>query len=266
MPVMRRGEVVTVHNPNRDDFGSASKHVELLKVDEHYSYQHRNIFWQLASFLFYYIIIPIPALFVAAWCGMRLVDRRTVRRLGGCFMYANHTNWADIWIPYLLSFPKRAYIVTGPTAVSVPIAKHVVPMVGGIPLNTTPAGKEAFRSRLADLVRRGHPVAIFPEAHIWPFYNGIRDFSPYSFTYPVHDASPVVPYVITYRPRRWLKWRRPCLTVTVGDPIHPETWAGSANPKQVVRDKVHDFMCETVRARHSLAWVTYQIGDGAEPS
>ncbi|MCL2470724.1 MAG: 1-acyl-sn-glycerol-3-phosphate acyltransferase [Propionibacteriaceae bacterium] len=261
---MRR-RTITVSDEHEDDFGVASRHVNQRVVDETYPYIRRNPLWRLASALLYYVVGPIPVWLISKMYGMKIVNRSAIRKAGGCYAYANHTHWTDVLIPYLLAFPKRAYVVAGPTAVSVPVAKHLVPMVGGIPLNETVTGKAHFRQALDRAVKRGGVVAIFPEAHVWPYFNGIRDFSPASFTYPVRCSSPVVGYVVTYRPRRWLTMRPPRPTVTVGEPIMPETWANQPDPKQVLRDKVYQFMSQTARTKKSYAWVHYTTPDGPAP-
>lgn len=256
---MKRGQTIVVNNARDDDFGAAGRHVKSAVIDETYQYRGHHLLWRIAADFLYYVLVPIVALVLIVIYGVRFTNRAAIRKLGGCYIYGNHTHWMDVFFPFMLSYPKRAYIVTGPTAVSIPVVKHLVAMLGGIPLNTTRAGKVAFREALNRVVAQGSPVAIFPEVHEWPYYNGIRDFSPASFTYPVRTSTPVVGYVVTYR-RRWLKNRPPHLTVTVGSPVMPQVWEGAANPKQVVRDQVHQFMCDTVRALDSQAWVRYQIG------
>lgn len=254
---MKRGSVIVVSSPD-DDFGATGRVVKGRLIGATYRYRHSNVLWRLFSGFLYYVVAPIPAWLVARYYGLRIHNRRAIRESGGCYLYGNHTHWVDAILPYILAFPRRMRVVTGPTAVSVPVVRHLVALMGGVPLNTTVAGKTEFRAALTEAVRRGEAVAIFPEAHEWPYYNRIREFSPASFTYPVHDGSPVVGYVLTYRSRRWLKFRAPALTVTVAPPIRPEVWAGAADPKQVVRDLVHKFMCETVESEHSIEWVHYQ--------
>ena len=254
---MKAGRRVVIHDASSDDFGTASKHVDQRTVTETYRYQHRNPLWWLVSGFLYYVLLPPVTLVLMAVYGLRVRNRRALRAAGGCYLYGNHTHWFDVFLPYILSFPRRAWVVAGPTAVSVPLVRHIVPMVGGIPLNTTLAGKLKFRQELARDVARGGVVAIFPEAHNWPYYNGIRDFSDRSFSYPVRDGAPVVPYVVTYRRRRWRTNRPPHLTITVGPPILPAQWSGQADPKRYLRDKVYDFMATTVEREKSYGFVEY---------
>lgn len=254
----RRARKVVVHDQADDDFGVVSKHVRTRPIDETYPYTHKNLLWRLVSAFLYYVVAPIPVWVMSKIYGMRIHGRRSIRGLGGCYIYGNHTHWTDVLIPYLISFPTRAYIVTGPTAVSVPLVRHLVSMLGGLPLNPTARGKVVFREALDRAVKGGSPVAIFPEAHEWPYYNGIREFPPYSFTYPVRTSEPVVAYVVTYRRRR-VAWYPPRMTVTVGSPILPETWKGSSDPKGFLRDRVLGFMRDTARDLDSYAWIEYDI-------
>lgn len=102
-------------------------------------------------------------------------------------------------------------------------------------------------------VRRS-AVTIYPEAHLWPYYNGIRPFPDASFRYPLLMHVPTVAFVVTYRQRRILRKLPPRITVTVSDPIAPESVAS----KKALRDCVYDFMCRTVAAQGSYAYIQYQ--------
>ena len=248
-----------------DDFGTAGDVARVRVVDETYPYQ-RGRLWNLVADFLYYIVAPIPVWVISRVFGMRFVNRSAVRKLGGCYLYSNHSHWADVFIPYLLAYPRRAYVVAGAFAVTKPLARVLVPMAGGIPLNTTDAGKVLFREALTSAVDKGRPVMIAPEAHLWPYFNGIRDFSSRSFSYPVRTQTPVLPYVVTFRKRRWLTWRPPKLTITVGDPIMPQEWANASDPKQLLRDKVHTFMVTTVQARNSYAWIHYKPQENCPPA
>jgi len=263
---VKAGDRIVITDEGSDDFGVAAERVSPRIIDDRYPYQHRNPLWHLAAGLVYYVLLP-PVAFVLAFVhGVRVRGRRHLREAGGCYLYGNHSNWFDVFLPMILAFPRRASIVSGAAALSIPFVRHLVPMLGAIPLNTTPDGKAAFRTALDVAVRRGCPVAIFPEAHEWPFYNGIRPFSSHSFTYPVRTDVPVVPYVVTYR-RRWLSSRlKPHMTVTVGPAIPPSTWRDAPDPKQVVRDRVYDFMVTTVAEQGSFAWVEYVLPGDSLPA
>ncbi len=55
-------------------------------------------------------------------------------------------------------------------------------------------------------------MTIFPEAHVWPYYTGIRPFGEAAFHYPVATGKPVYTMTVTYQRRRWSDVRgSPCL-------------------------------------------------------
>ncbi|MCL2784364.1 MAG: 1-acyl-sn-glycerol-3-phosphate acyltransferase [Propionibacteriaceae bacterium] len=263
----KRIQVVSSHEEN---LSTAPRVIAERVIDETYPYHRPNLWWHIISGFFYYVIAPIPVFVVSRAYGMKFINRSVVRATGGCYLYGNHSHWTDVFIPYLLAFPRRAYVVAGPTAFSVPLARHVVPMVGGIPLNSTEEGKLAFRKALGEAVHHHCPVAILPETHLWPYFNGIRDYNDFSFTYPVRTEATTVAYVVTYRQRRWLKKRKPRLTITVSDPIKPAFWEDSQDPKKTLRDEVHTFMSQTCRDQSSYAWITYTLdsagGQGRDDS
>jgi len=260
---MRAGDTYTVHNSSDDDFGVPGQHIESVVVDDTYRYGHHNIAWRLMSAFVYYIIAPIPVFIMGKAHGLRFVNRRALSQAPGCYMYGNHTHWLDAVIPYLMCFPKRAWVVIGPTAVSVRGLRVLVEWVGGVPLNTTEQGKAAFREFLDEQIKRGGRVAIYPEAHEWPYYNGVRDFSSRSFTYPVRTSTPVFSWVVTYRKRPVFKSRAPHMTATVSQQFDPSLWVGADDPKGVTRDAVYQFMSQTIQQQKSYAWVEY-VADGSD--
>ena len=253
---MRRRRTIQVSSL-QDDFGTTSKLVQSKVMNETYPYLERSPLWRLVSAILYYVVAPIPAWLLSQIYGLRIRNRAAIRQLGGCYMYGNHTHWIDFLVPYLMAFPKRAYVVAGPVAFSVKGITNLVAMMGAVPLNNSEAGKVKFRQMLSAVIAAGNVVAVLPEAHIWPYYTGIRDFPSYSFTHPVRDAAPVLGYVTTYRQRRLLKFRPPTMTVTISPAILPETWQGQADPKQVVRDAVHNFMTTTIQSQTSFPWIEY---------
>ena len=46
-----------------------------------------------------------------------------------------------------------------------------------------------FRKAIAYRVGQNQSVAIFPEAHVWPYYTGIRPFSDASFQFAVDTGN-----------------------------------------------------------------------------
>lgn len=252
---MMMKRTVYYSDPIRDDFALTHGRIRKKVIDAAYHYVHRSPVWHFASFVVYRLIVtPLAELLMRVVYGLRIRNRRALRQIrGGYFLYGNHTHGlADALIPSLLSFPRKAFVVTAPDAASIPLVGRLVEMLGGMPL---PCDIGGMKHMLAAMQRRiaHHAVAIYPEAHLWPYYNGIRPFPDASFRYPLMMHAPTVAFVITYRQRRILRALPPRITVTVGDPIDPADVAS----KKELRDRVYRFMCRTVAEQNSYAYVQY---------
>lgn len=241
-----------------DDFAWSSGRIQRIPITASYRYEHAFL-WKVCSFFIYrLIILPVVYLAMKLFYGMRIRNRKALRKLdGGCFFYGNHTNgFPDAVLPAIMAFPRRAFVVAGAEAVSIPGIRTLVEMLGCIPLPDDLGGWRNYYNRLKGVTSR-HAVMIYPEAHLWPYYNGIRHFKEASFGYPMKMHVPAVASVVTYRRRRILKNLPPHITVTLSDPYYPENFGN----RKELRDAVYTFMRETVEREESYGYHTYLPAD-----
>ena len=195
---MRSERVIYYSDPLTDDF--ATMNIRTREVGPEYPFVRSGLLWKLFAFLLYYFIaVPLVFLISKLYLGLRFENREVLRQLSGTgyFLYGNHTRALDAFLPAMTAFPKKAYVVSNPDAVSLPGLGWLVMMLGVIPIPTRFSGMRKFIDAVSRRCREGNCVAIFPEAHIWPFYTGIRPFSDTSFRYPVKENLPVVAMVTT---------------------------------------------------------------------
>ena len=199
---------------------------------------------------------------------LRIENRKVLRELpGGYFLYGNHTNTlADAFIPTLLAFPRRANIVTAADTVSIPGVRNIVQMLGAVPLADTIDGTRQFLAAIHRRLERRQAVMIYPEAHIWPYYNGIRPFPDTAFAYPVREQVPAVGVVVVYRQRKLLRFLPPCITVVVGEPVYPDASLPPRSARRALHQEVYTFMCDTVARRHSYAHIEYLPAQDTQPA
>ena len=69
--------------------------------------------------------------------------------------------------------------------------------MGAIPLPTKISGMRKFYDAV-EHYHKSSNITIFPEAHIWPYYTGVRPFSDASFAYPVQMQAPVIAFFVAY--------------------------------------------------------------------
>ncbi len=247
---------------NDDFFG---KQLRGDPVGPDYPFVRRGAVWRVSSFIVYRIIaVPLTFLMGKILYGLRIKNRRALKKLRGTgfYMYGNHTQkMMDAYTPGLCVFPRKAYIVTGREAVSIRGIRSVVGMLGGIPVPDGIKAYAPFRSALKTRIGEKSAVAIFPEAHIWPWYTGVRKFSDISFDYPAESGVPCVAFVTTYRRRKIFKNRHPYLTVTLSDPLYPDPTLKRAERRLDLRDRVYAFMEETVSSPDNYEFIRYEKED-----
>ena len=162
-------------DPLTDDF--ARTHIHTKEVGADFPFVHRCFLWNFfAKALYYCVAVPIVFLISKLYLGLKYENRRVLRQLRstGYFLYGNHTRMLDAFLPAMTAFPKKAYVISNPDAVSLPFLQTLVTMLGVIPIPTKFSGMRQFLASVQQRCQEHSVIAIFPEAHIWPFYTGIR--------------------------------------------------------------------------------------------
>lgn len=247
-------------DPLNDDF--AGNNIQTRTVDGDFPFASKNVLWNIASFFLYYCIAaPIVWMITKLYLGLKFRNRKAFRRVRktGCFLYVNHTRDLDAFLPPMATFPMRAYTIAGADAVSIKGIRNLVLMLGGLPIPTVLSGMPEFLKALDLRYRQHNCVAIFPEAHIWPFYTGIRPYPSTSFRYPAKLNAAVVAMVVTYRKRKGLFRfaKKPGMTVTVSEPFYPDPNLPLKERQEKLREETYRFMKVTAAESENVEYIHY---------
>jgi len=231
-----------------DEFSTAK--IKARPIDRNYRYD-RN---PAACFFWYRMIATLPAiLYVKIALHQKTADtegRKALKafkkRGEGCYMYGNHTQaTGDPLTPNVFCLPKRVSFVVHANNVSMPVLGAINPYLGAIPL---PDDSEAFRNFSACIkgrIERGDALIIYPEAHIWPYYTGIRPFPDMSFGYPARSGAAVFCFTNTYKKRGGL--RKPAQVTYIDGPFYPDTDLPLKERTRKLRDQIYRTMCERAK-------------------
>lgn len=192
-------KILYYEDEGNDDFSGIER--KPFIVDKNYKY-HRGCIWRGCSWILYNIIMkPIAFLYMKLRFHFRIVNKKVLKdfKKKGYFLYANHTNIpADGFMPSLICFPKRVYVLVNSFNLSLWGTRNFMSMIGAIPIPTGISGMKNFKQKISDVVLNRDVIMIYPEAHIWPYYTKIRPFSAVSFTYPATLKKPVFTFTVTY--------------------------------------------------------------------
>lgn len=204
--------------------------------DETYPYLDDSLWFNLNNWLGYYLFL-YPVVFTVNRIknGLRIRGRENLRKwkneLGrnGAIAICNHCNRLDAPAVLNAIYANR-HIRIPMYAPNFNTKDHwYMWAVGGIPVPE--GGVEAmkrFNAAFDEFNRRKWWMLVFPEAARWDYYKPLRPFQKGAFTMAYKYDKPLLPCVITFRRRqgiyRWFgKADEPLLTVTIGEPVMPDT-------------------------------------------
>ena len=242
---MKEKKTIYYTDSLNDDF--AGNNIKTKVVDKDFKYVHGKI-WHAISFMLYYVVaLPIVWFYMRVILRAKFVNKKAVKKLGKTkyFLYGNHTGIIDAYTPNVISMPRKNKIIVGPDTVSIKGLKNLTQMLGAFPIPSGLGGMKNFMNALTHY-QKSYNFTIYPEAHIWPYFTGVRPFLDTSFSYPVKFNAPVVAFFTAYsKPKGFLSFlRKANVTVYVSDPFYPNPNLSLQDAKKELRDKVYNFMVE----------------------
>lgn len=245
-----------------DDFASLG--IKKKPLGDDFEYIHKNILWNTCSFVIYRMIAqPLVFVFVKVAHRQRFKNRKVLKtaKKTGAFIYANHTNMLlDAFVPNIVKLRKRGYILVGPDTTSIPGLKNIVEMVGAIPLGQTLSeNKEMLECINHRIAKNKGFITIYPEAHIWPYYTGIRDFKAGSFSYPCYTDTPVFAMTNCYQKK--LIGKHPKVVTFVDGPFYPDKNLPMKERKEKLRKQCYDTMVKRAKENSTYSYIVYEKKD-----
>ncbi|MBR5699496.1 MAG: 1-acyl-sn-glycerol-3-phosphate acyltransferase [Bacteroidales bacterium] len=223
-----------------------------INFDGTYTYLDKSLKFKFLHLLVYLIVWIVGFPVNRIRFGLRIEGREKIRRYrklfaGGMMTVCNHVHRWDMvcvlqamryrmaWIPmYSLPFNGKD--------------GFKMKYVGGIAIPDNISGLRKFEEAMNELHERRQWIHVFPESCSWKFYSPLRPFKIGTFNMAYRYALPVLPLMISFRPRTG--WRKlfgngePLLTIHVGDPIVPDTKASRKEETARIRDLAHRQMLD----------------------
>ena len=241
-----------------DEFSGIKRNT--ITIDDNYKYIRHNPLWKVCEFFVYRLfILPFAYIYIKLKFHHKVINLQAIRdyKKSNYFVYCNHTMLAgDAFIPSIISHPHKSYTIVHPDNISVKAAKPIIEMCGAIP---TPSTISATKNFLKAIEYHSHkqPIVIFPEAHIWPYYTGIRPFKSVSFKYPVKFNLPIFVLTNTFHKKKFSK--TPQVITYIDGPFFPNTKLPPREQANNLRDIAYTTMCN--RAKSNTYCVhTYKQG------
>ncbi len=223
-----------------------------IKFDETYPYLDKSLTFRIWHFLIYLVtwLVAFPANWIRF--GIKIEGREKIRRnrelfANGMMTVCNHVHrWDMICVLQAMRY-RRAWI---PMYAQPFRGKDgfLMKAIGGVAIPEELSGLRAFDKAMDELHANKQWIHLFPESCSWRFYAPLRPFKTGAFNMAYRHGLPVVPLVISFRPR--IGWRKlfgkgePLLTIHVGDPIVPDLTVPRKAEVARIRDLAHQTMLD----------------------
>lgn len=243
---MEKQQIIYYSDELNDEFSKIK--ITPKRIDGNWDYGG-DLKWSILSFFWYKMVFrPIAQFIFKFILHHKIVNRQVLKpfKHKAYFMYANHTNTAcDPFIPSMVMFPSHPFVIIHPNNVSMPVLGHIISYLGGLPLPDNLEATKNFIDIIKLRISQNHPIMIYPEAHIWPYYTKIRPFLDLSFRYPVQYDVPVFCFTNTYQKQKMSK--KPHIVTYVDGPFYADKTLSSKEQKTDLRNRVYDVMTERAK-------------------
>ncbi len=223
------------------------------KLKGNYKWIHKNIFYRFFSWVIYYIFMLVSLVYCKLILKVTVKNKKVLKKAKNFFVYSNHTQeLGDVFNPLLILFPKRPYAVCSAANLGIPVLGKVLPMLGGIVIPDDIHSMMKFNDAVSYYARK-HPIVIYPEAHLWPYYTDIRPFTNTSFTYPIKLNLPCFVFTTTYQKGK----KKPKITIYIDGPYYPN----NDIPLKEARNELHDKIYKQMKERNknsNFEFITYK--------
>jgi len=243
-----------------DDFAGTNIK-EQKRVGNNFKYIHKGFFWKLFSAIVYYgVALWVFWIYQVVFKRVKVVNKKAIKKTHpGRFFYGNHTSIDDVYKPGLLVAPRQNKILANPDAVSIKGVSTLAQMMGVLPVPNDISGIKKFVESVSFYSNKKYDIFIFPEAHIWPYYTGVRPFVDSSFYYPVLLNRPVYAFFTAYTKPKGLfaRYRKANAIIFVSEPFFPDQTKPKKEAQKELRNKVYAFMKECSQKYSTYKAVEY---------
>ena len=205
-------------------------------LPEGYEFISKNPFKRLYGSVLYRGFKVFARYYAKSYLHMKIVGREKLKKAKGAgyVIYANHTNpYHDAFSPALVA-DRRIFTIVSPVNLKIPGIGKYLPYIGALPLGA-----------------QKNCLVIYPEAHVWPYYTGVRKFpaGDKSFKYAVRNNLPIFTMTTTYQKSKVEGQARPDMTVYVDGPFYPDAKLSDEENRAMLAEKAYNSMVKM--SKHS---------------
>ena len=244
-----KDERVFYYESEEDDPIKTDEQEKKIEVGlpEGYEFIPKNPFVKMYSAVLFRIFKLFGQYYEKGYWQAKFYGREKLKKARGkgYVIYANHTNpFHDVFGPAIAA-DRRIFTIISPVNLKVPGIGKLLPYLGGLPLGKTLDEKIAFNDAVDRRLNQKKCLVIYPEAHVWPYYTGVRKFpaGDKSFKYAVRNNLPVYTMTTTYHRRKDTKrGDLPRMDIYIDGPFWPDEKLSDEENRAKLAEKAYESM------------------------
>lgn len=224
-----------------------------FELNDNYKWIHKNIFYIIFSYLLYWIFFVISFFYIKFILHVSIKNRSVLSKRSNYYLFINHTQMiGDAFMPPFITRFKRPFFVVNKANLGIPFLGKLLPMLGALVIPSGIHDMIKFRKSLKYYGKK-HPIVVYPEAHVWPYYTDIRPFNDGAFQLAIEDEKDVFCATVTYQKSKWFK--KPKVIIYVDGPFEVDKTSSKKEQVNLLKNDVRNKMIE----RSKLSNVKYVI-------
>lgn len=242
------------------DFDSdvvTSKNQDIV-IKDNFKWVHYNLFYKLGSYILYWLFLFVGFIYVKWVLHVKIVNKEVLKNRNSYYLFINHTQEiGDAFIPALITFPKRPYIIINKANFGIPILGKILPMLGAIVVPENLHDFKYFKEAIT-YYGKNHPIVVYPEGHVWPYYTKIRPFKKGSFQLTLEENKDIFSATVTYQKRKCFK--KPKIVIYINGEYNVNQNLSKKEKVNELMNSVYETM-KDVSKKSNINYVTYKKKD-----
>lgn len=229
------------YNSTTDDVVKSKKQ-DFILPDDYQIIKHTPL-----NYLIRFLASGFAYLFTYGVMHVKVIGRDKLSKYKdeGYFVYGNHTQMVnDVFMPLTLFGWKNYYAIANQANWGIPVIGKTLLPYGGLSVGKNIKQAIKLLKAVKTLTKENAHIVIYPEAHVWPYYTGIRLFPETSFNFPVQADKASFVMTTTYQKCKFGK--HPNITVYIDGPFFPDSTLTKKEQQKKLSHKFKNIIAQTI--------------------
>lgn len=220
-----------------------------FKIKDDYKFIIDNPLFKLISNVLSLPIFIILYIIDKIFLGFSVINKDKIVKDKGFVSISNHIHYLDCTLIGLIYYPSRVHYPTIEENFKIPFVRKLIRLLYAMPIPKERSLKDKFYSQINNAFKGRFILHMYPEAAMWPYYEGIRDFKYGAFKIAVDANVCVQPVRFVFTKSNGiykLYKRKKRICAVVLDPLYPNMELEYRDRIKDLRDRAYESMSKEI--------------------